>query len=49
MVESGAVATSPDGKLWRVLKLDDERVLLVKLRGRKRVEVTREEWAKGWS
>jgi len=31
-----------------VLKVDDEKVVLVKLRGWKRIEVKWEEWAKGW-
>ncbi len=48
MVEPGGIASSPDGKLWRVLKVDDERILLAKFRGWKRVEVTWKEWAKGW-
>jgi hypothetical protein len=26
MVEPGGVASSPDGRLWRVLKLGDEKV-----------------------
>lgn len=47
-IEPGGIASSPDGKLWRVLKVDDERILLAKLRGKKRVEVGWEEWAKGW-
>jgi hypothetical protein len=48
MVEPGGVAQSPDGRLWRVFMVDDEKVTLVKLRGRKRIEVKWEEWAKGW-
>jgi hypothetical protein len=36
-VEPGGIASSPDGKLWRVLKIGDEKVVLSKLRGRKRV------------
>jgi hypothetical protein len=31
-----------------VLKVSDEKVVLSKLAGRKQVEVTWEEWAKGW-
>lgn len=38
MVERGDVAQSPDGRLWRVLKVDDGKVVLAKLRGRKRIE-----------
>ncbi len=48
MVEPGGIASSPDGRLWRALKVGDEKVVLSKLRGRRRVEVTWEEWAKGW-
>ena len=48
MVEPDGITSSPDGRLWRVLKVGDEKVVLSKLRRRKRVEVTWEEWAKGW-
>jgi len=48
MVEPGGIASSPNGRLWRARKVGDEKVVLSKLRGRKRVEVTWEEWAKGW-
>ena len=47
MVEPGGVASSPDGRLWRVRTVDDAKVVLARLRGRKRIEVTWEEWAKG--
>lgn len=47
IVEPGGIVQSPDGRLWRVLKVDDENVTLVKLRGWKRVEVKWREWAKG--
>ena len=48
MVEPGGIASSPDGKLWRVLKVGDDKIVLKKLRGWRRVEVTWEEWVKGW-
>jgi hypothetical protein len=48
MIEPGGIASSPDSRLWRLLNVGDEKVVLCKLRGRKRVEVTWEEWAKGW-
>jgi len=59
MVEPGGVAQSPDGRLWRVLKVDDEKVVLRRLddnkvmlsllRGGERIEVKWSEWAtKGW-
>lgn len=38
MVEPGGVASDPRGRLWRVLKVDDEKVTPIKLRGWKRVE-----------
>jgi hypothetical protein len=34
MVEPGGITSSPDGRLWRVLKVGDEKVVLSKLRGR---------------
>jgi hypothetical protein len=40
MVERGGIAQSPDGRLWRVLSVDDEKVVLAKLRGWKRIELT---------
>lgn len=49
MVEMGGIVSSPDGKLWRVLKVDDAKVVLKKIRGWKRIEVEWKEWtAKGW-
>ncbi len=33
MVEPGGIVSSPDGKLWRVLKVDNERVAVADLRG----------------
>jgi hypothetical protein len=57
MVEPGGIAQSPDGKLWCVIgvdddkivlrRVDDEGVLLGKLRGGERIEVKWSEWA-GW-
>ena len=58
MVEPGGIASSPDGKLWCVLSVDDnkivlrsvddERVLLGKMRGGKRIEISWQEWSRGW-
>ena len=48
MVEPGGIVSSPDGKLWRVLKVDNEKVAVADLRGWKRIEVKWKEWAKGW-
>jgi hypothetical protein len=48
MVEPGGIASDPEGRLWRILKVDDERILLKKLRGWKRIEIGWDEWAKGW-
>ena len=33
MVEPGGIASSPDGRLWRVLKVGEEKVVFSKLRG----------------
>jgi hypothetical protein len=48
MVEPGGIVSSPDGKLWRVLKVDKEKAAVADLRGWKRIEVKWKEWAKGW-
>ena len=48
MVEPGGIASSPDGRLWRVLKVGDEKVVLSKLRGGQRIEISWKEWATGW-
>jgi hypothetical protein len=59
IIEPGGIAQSPDGKLWCVIgvdddkivlrRVDDEGVLLGKLRGGERIEVKWSEWAtKGW-
>jgi hypothetical protein len=48
MVEPGGIVSSPDGKLWRVVSVDDEKVVLKKVRGSKSVEVKWAEWARGW-
>jgi len=58
MVEPGGIAQSPDGKLWRVVEVDDEKialrrlddnkVILSLLRGGQRIEISWKEWATGW-
>ena len=49
MVEPGGIASSPDGKLWRVVEVDDEKVVLKKLRGWRRIKVKWAEWSEGGS
>ena len=49
MVEPGGVAEDPKGRLWRVVAVDDEKVVLKKLRGWKRIEVGWADWARGWT
>jgi len=48
MVETGGIAQDPDGGLWRVRKVDDKYVALVKLDGSYRIEIGWDEWARGW-
>ena len=48
MVEPGGIAQSPDGKLWCVIGVDDDKIVLKKVRGWKSVEVKWAEWARGW-
>lgn len=58
MVEPGCIASSPDGKLWFVLRVDDEKIALRRLddnkvmlslqRGGQRIEISWKEWATGW-
>jgi hypothetical protein len=58
MVEGGEIVSSPDGSLWCVVALDDERVVLRRCdnegvligiqRGGERREVSWDEWATGW-
>jgi hypothetical protein len=48
LVEPGGIAQSRDGKLWRVVSVDDEKVVLKKVRVWKSVEVKWAEWARGW-
>jgi hypothetical protein len=35
-------------RVWRVVSVDDEKVVLKKVRGWKSVEVKWAEWARGW-
>jgi hypothetical protein len=46
MVEPGGIAQDPEGGLWRVRVVDDERVVLVRLDGGYRIEIGWDEWAK---
>ena len=58
MAEPGGIVQSPDGKLWCIIgvdddkivlrRVDDEGVLLGKLRGGERIEVKWAEWVRGW-
>jgi hypothetical protein len=58
MVKHSDIASSPDGKLWCVIGVDDERVVLRMCdhegvligiqRGGERIEISWEEWATGW-
>lgn len=58
MVEPGGIVSSPDGRLWFVLGVDDEKVVLRRLddnkvmlsllRGGQRIEISWKEWATGW-
>jgi hypothetical protein len=58
MVKHGDIASSPDGKLWCVIGVDDERVVLRMCdhegvliciqRGGQRIEISWKEWATGW-
>ena len=58
MVKGGETVSSPDGKLWCVVALDDKRVVLRMCddegvligiqRGRQRIEISWKEWATGW-
>ena len=57
-VKGGEIVSSPDGSLWCVVALNDERVVLRMCdhggvligihRGGERREVTWSEWATGW-
>jgi hypothetical protein len=57
-VKGGDIVSSPDGSLWCVVALDDERVVLSMCdhggvligihRGGERREVSWEEWRTGW-
>jgi len=47
LVEPGGIVEDAKGRVWRVLAVDDEKITLRKLRGRKRIEVSWEEWAQG--
>lgn len=58
MVEPGGIVSSPDGKFWCVIGVNDEKIVLRKAddkgvliglqRGGERREVSWEEWATGW-
>lgn len=58
MVKGSDFVSSPDGSLWCVVALDDKKVVLRMCdhdgvligihRGGERIEVTWQEWAKGW-
>jgi len=58
MVEGGSIVSSPDGSLWCVVALDDEKIVLRKAddkgvliglqRGGERIEVTWQQWSAGW-
>ena len=59
MVEGGSIVSSPDGSMWCVVALDDEKIILRKAddkgaligmqRGGERIEVKWAEWStKGW-
>jgi len=59
MVEGGSIVSSPDGSLWCVVALDDEKIVLRKAddkgvliglqRGGERIEVTWAQWmAQRW-
>ena len=57
-VKHGGIVTSPDGKRWCVVGVDDDKVVLRRCddegvlmgiqRGGERREVSWEEWATGW-
>jgi hypothetical protein len=57
-VKHGSIAQSPDGKLWCVVVVDDDKVVfrmcapegvLIGIhRGGQRIEISWEEWATGW-
>lgn len=47
-VEPGGITQDPEGGLWRVREVDDERVALVRLDGSYRIEIGWDDWAKGW-
>jgi len=58
MVESGGIVSSPDGKFWCVIGVNDEKIVLRKAddkgvliglqRGGGRIEVTWQQWSAGW-
>jgi hypothetical protein len=58
MVEPGGIVSSPDGKFWCVIgvnnekivlrKADDKGVLIGLQRGGERIEVTWQQWSAGW-
>ena len=59
MVKHGGIVSSPDGKRWCVIGVDDDKVVLRRCdheevligiqRGGERREVSWEEWATGWT
>jgi hypothetical protein len=58
MVEPGGISSDPEGRLWFVPRVDDEKialrrlddnkVMLSLLRGGQRIEISWKEWATGW-
>ena len=58
MVEPGGIVSSPDGKFWCVIGVNDEKIVLRKAddkgvliglqRGGERIEVTWQQWSAGW-
>ena len=48
VIEPGGIAQSPDGKLWRVVEVDNEKVILKKVRGWKQIRITWQEWSRRW-
>lgn len=48
IVEPGGIVQSPDGMLWRVVEVDDEKVILKKVCGCKQIRITWREWSRGW-
>jgi hypothetical protein len=57
-VKHGGIASSPDGKVWCVIGVDDDKVVLRRCdhegvligiqRGGQRIEISWKEWATGW-